>query len=276
MDRTVIVAIASKEVRGALRNRYFLLYTVAFALVIVGFAWVALSGSDVAGQAGFGRTSAGLLNLILLMVPLIGLTVGAQSLVGERQDRSLDYLMAQPVSVSEVFAGKYVGAAASLILMLTVGFSWAGLALALNGGQGSLASFGVLIVLTTLLALGTLSVGYLISSATSQTSAALGIAVTLWLAFVFVGDLGIMGSALVLGLHPDTLLVATLANPLDTFKLLSVEVLHTSLDVLGPAGTYAIDRFGGRLPLLLLGLEALWVALPLPVGYWLFKRTEVR
>ena len=48
---------------------------------------------------------------MLLMVPLIGLTVGAQSLVGDRQDRSLEYLLAQPVSTLEIYAGKYLGAA---------------------------------------------------------------------------------------------------------------------------------------------------------------------
>lgn len=272
MDRTVVVTIAAKEARGGLRNRWFLLYTALFVLLVSVFSWVALSGSDIAGQSGFARTSAGLLNLMLLIVPLIGLTVGAQSLVSERQDRSLDYLLAQPVSSAEVFAGKYLGAAASLVVMLLLGFGWAAMLLAIRGSSGGMASFGLLVVLNTALSLGMLSVGYLVSSVTDHTSAALGIAVTLWLVFVVGGDLGIMGSAIVMGLEPHTLLIATFANPLDVYKLLSVEMLHTSLEVLGPAGTYAIDRFGGRLVPLLVGLEALWVVLPLPLSYWLFQR----
>src|SRR6476646_1645893 len=121
MDRSVIAAIGIREVRAGLRTRWFLLYAAVFLVLSIGFATLAMGGSDLTGQPGFGRTSAGLLNLMLLMVPLIGLTVGAQSLVSEREDRNLDYLMAQPVSAGEVFLGKYLGAAASVALVLMLG-----------------------------------------------------------------------------------------------------------------------------------------------------------
>lgn len=276
MDWSTVVTIAIKETRTGFRNRWFLLYSVVFTALIVAFASIALSSTGVTGQAGFGRTSAGLLNLILLMVPLIGLTIGAQTLVSERQDKSMDYLLAQPVSASEVFFGKYLGAAAAITIMLVLGFGWAGFIMVLRGSSGSLGGFGVLVLLTVLLGLGMLSVGYLVSSFTAQTATALGIAVTIWLGFVIIGDLGIMGSSLVLNFNPSTLLALTLANPLDTYKLLSVEILQTSLDVLGPAGVYATDRFGGQLTPLLLAVEALWVLLPLPIAYSLFKKACVQ
>jgi Cu-processing system permease protein len=259
-----------------LRNRWFLLYSALFLVMSVGFSWVALAGSDVTGQAGFGRTSAGLLNLMLLMVPLIGLTIGAQSIVGDRQDRSLEYLLAQPVSTLEVYAGKYLGAAFSIVLLLIFGFGWSGVVMAVRGSASSSSDFILLVVLTTLLALAMLSVGFLISSVSPQTAAALGIAVSLWLGFVVIGDLGIMGSSLVMNLDPPALLGLTMANPLDTYKILGVDLLGASLDVLGPAGVYATDRFGGNLAAVLLGVEALWVLLPLPIGYWLFRRMDVR
>lgn len=276
MDYAAVVAIATKEARAGLRNRWFLLYAGIFLVLSVGFSWVALSSSDLTGQAGFGRTSAGLLNLMLLMVPLIGLTIGAQSIVADRQDRSLEYLLAQPVSPLEVYVGKYLGAAAALVLMLVFGFGWAGLAMALRGSAGSPGDFVLLIVLTVLLGLGMLSIGYLISAWSPATAAALGIAVSLWLVLVVMGDLGIMGSSFVMEFSPSTLLGLTLANPLDTYKLLSVDLLHSSLDVLGPAGAYATDRLGGNLPAVLLAVELLWVLLPLPIGYWLFRKVSLR
>src|SRR5690606_22185651 len=106
MDWLTVSTIAMRDARAGLRNRWFLLYAVMFLGLSVAFSWVALAGSDLTGQTGFGRTSAGLLNLMLLMVPLIGLTIGAQAIVGDRQDRSLDYLLAQPVSPLEVYVGK--------------------------------------------------------------------------------------------------------------------------------------------------------------------------
>jgi Cu-processing system permease protein len=274
MDRTVVAAIAAKEARAGLRNRWFALYTIIFAALIIGFAAVALSASELTGQAGFGKTSAGLLNLLLLMVPLIGLTIGAQMIVSDRQDRSLDYLLAQPVTALEVYAGKFLGAAFSFVLLLLIGFGGAGIVMALKGGSGGVGSFLILVALTLLLGLAMLSVGYVISSFSRQTAAALGIALTLWLLFVIVGDLGLMGSSMVLGMTPETLLSLTMLNPLDVYKLVSVDLLHTSLDVLGPAGIYAVDRFGSSFSYMMLGLLALWIIVPLPIGYWFFKRTD--
>jgi hypothetical protein len=85
-----------------------------------------------------------------------------------------------------------------------------------------------------------------------------------------------MGSALVLDLPADTLLTATLFNPLDVYKILTVDLLQTSLDVLGPAGAYANEELGSFLPVVLFGLLAVWILVPLPIGYRLFKRTDFR
>lgn len=274
MDKTIVAAIAAKEARVGLRNRWFALYTVLFSILIIGFVAFALSGSSLTGQAGFGRTSAGLLNLLLLMVPLIALTIGAQLIASERQDRSLDYLLAQPLTALEVYIGKFIGAALSLTLMLLIGFGGAGAVMAFRGGAGKVGGFLMLVALTLMLGLAMLSVGYLISSFSRQTAAALGIALTLWLLFVIAGDLGIMGSSMVLGMSPEALLSATALNPLNVYKLASVDLLHTSLDVLGPAGIYAVDQFGSTFSYLMLGLLVLWIIVPLPIGYWLFKRTD--
>ena len=274
MDKAIVAAIAAREARVGLRNRWFALYTILFSILIIGFVAFALSGSDLTGQAGFGRTSAGLLNLLLLMVPLIGLTIGAQLIASERQDRSLDYLLAQPLTALEVYVGKFIGAACSLALMLLIGFGGAGAVMAFKGGSGGAGGFLVLVVLTLMLGLAMLSIGYLISSFSRQTAAALGIALTVWLLFVIIGDLGIMGSSIVLGLSPEALLSLTVINPLNVYKLAGVDLLHTSLDVLGPAGIYAVDRFGTTYSYLMLGLLALWIIVPLPVGYWFFRRTD--
>lgn len=276
MDRVTVTTIAMRDARAGMRNRWFMLYAIMFLGLSVAFSWVALAGSDLTGQSGFGRTSAGLLNLMLLMVPLIGLTIGAQAIVSDRQDRSLDYLLAQPASPLEVYAGKYLGAASALVLLLVFGFGVSGAIMALRGSAGRASDFLLLAGLTILLGLGMLSVGFLISSFSPQTSAALGIAVSLWLVFVILGDLGLMGSSLVMGLQPDTLLALTLANPLDTYKLLNVELLHTSLEVLGPAGMYATDRLGTALAPVLMAAVAVWVVLPLAPGFWLFKKMSIQ
>lgn len=275
MDGMILRTIGAKQIRAGLRNRWFHLYTMLFLVLSIAFSSVAMTGSSLAGQPGFGRTSAGLMNLMLLIVPLIGLTIGAQAIVAEREDRFLDYELAQPVGAAEVYFGKYLGAAVSLCLALAFGLGAAGVLLALRGTANT-GDFLLMVVLTMLLGLGMLSVGYLVSSFAQRTATALGSALALWLGFVMLGDLGLMGSAAVMSMTPGTMLGLTLINPLDTYKLAGVNLLQASLEVLGPAGIYAIDRFGSALTALLLVLLALWVVVPLPIGYWLFRRTDVR
>jgi hypothetical protein len=50
--------------------------------------------------------------------------------------------------------------------------------------------------------------------------------------------------------------------------------IQANLEVLGPAGLYATDQFGGLLlPLLLIGL-ILWIVVPLSAAAALFSRQE--
>ena len=187
---------AEKELRDALRNRWFLLYTLAFIGLSLALSYMSLAGAGIAGFAGFGRTAASLINLVLLIVPLMALTIGAQSLAHEQEQGTLAYLLAQPVTRAEVFVGKYLGLALSLLASLALGFGIAGVVLALNGGAGSPAAYVSLTVQTFLLSLTMLSVGFLISALTKRASVAVGIGLFLWLAFVFLGDLGLMGTAI--------------------------------------------------------------------------------
>jgi Cu-processing system permease protein len=150
-----------------------------------------------------------------------------------------------------------------------------GVVMAIRGSATGQGDFLLLVLLTTLLGLGMLSVGYMVSSRSPQTAAALGIALTLWLLLVVVGDLGLMSSAIVMDLNPETLLALTLANPLDVYKLLGVDLLQTSLDVLGPAGIYANSELGGLLTPVLAGLLLVWIVAPLPLGYMLFTRKDL-
>jgi len=121
-----------------------------------------------------------------------------------------------------------------------------------------------------------LAVGFLISTVARRTALALGVAIFVWLGFVFIGDLGLMGGAMMLRLRVEELLGLALVNPLQVFKLAALSSLHASLDVLGPAGLYASQTFGRWLPALLGGVLALWLAIPLALSAIVFARRPLR
>ena len=275
MNVAIIWTLAQKELGDALRNRWFLLYTIAFAGLSLALAWLAMSGLGNDGLAGFGRTSASLINLVLLIVPLMGLTLGALSLAGERESGTLLYLLAQPISQLELLLGKFLGLALALMAALGLGFGLTGLLIAVRGGGAQASTYLVLLLLACLLATASLSLGFLLSAAVQRGATAVGLALFLWLLLVFFGDLGVMGTALVLQLDVNQLLSLALVNPLQLFKIAAVLDLRQNLEVLGPAGTYAYRTYGSQLMPLLVGFLLLWVTLPFLLATRLFQRRGV-
>lgn len=269
-----IRTIAEKELRDALRNRWFIVFTVAFAGLAFALSTMIQSGGTQLRVMSFGKTAASLINLVLLFVPLIGLTLGAANLAGDRETGALVYLLAQPVNRIEVLLGKYLGMAGALLATLSLGFGLAGAALALQGSIQDAGGYLMTVILAYLLALAMLSLGFLMSTLTQKTAAALGGALFLWLFLVFIGDLGIMGTAVSMRLPIEVVFLIAVLNPLQMFKIASILTIQANLEVLGPAGLYATDQFGGLLlPLLLTGL-VIWIILPLFGAISLFSRQE--
>jgi Cu-processing system permease protein len=275
MDVENVFVLIQKELRDARRNRWFLLYALAFAGLSLALAWTALSGAGNYGLAGFGRTGASLINLVLLIVPLMGLTLGALSLAGEREKGTLIYLLAQPINQLELLLGKFVGLSLALIAALGLGFGLTALLIAINGGTSQVSVYLVLMGLAALLAIASLSLGFLISAAVQRSATAVGVALFLWLALVFFGDLGIMGTALMLRLNVNQLFGLALLNPLQLFKIAAILDIRSNLEILGPAGMYAFRTYGDQLRPLLLGLLLLWVIIPLSLTARLFKKRGV-
>lgn len=265
-------AIARRELREAVRSRWFLLYTIAFAALGLGVSYISAASSGGSGLAGFGRTTAGLINIVLLVVPLMALTAGAGAVASDRERGMLAYLLAQPVSRTEVLLGKYLGLAAAMLASICLGLGACAAILAFKGGAAGPASILWLAGLTLGLALGMLSVGILLSTLARKASVAVGTAIFLWLALVFITDLGLMAGALAMRLRIEELLTLSLFNPLQVYKMWSLHAIDASLDVLGPAGLYAAEEYGSRLHLIFGGCLAAWIILPLAAATFVFSR----
>jgi Cu-processing system permease protein len=264
--------LAWRELREAVRSRWFILYTVAFAALGLSISYVSSISSGGTGLSGFGRTTAGLINLVLLVVPLMALTAGAGAIASDRERGMLAYLLAQPVSRLEVLLGKYLGLAGALLACITLGIGACAVILSVKGGATEPASILWLAGLTFALALGMLSLGMLLSTMARKTSIAVGTAIFLWLTLVFVTDLGLMATTLVFNLRIEELFALSLINPLQVYKMWSLHAIDATLDVLGPAGLYATDEYGSRLHLIFSVCLALWILLPLALAAIIFSR----
>ena len=271
MELSVTWTIALRELREALRNKWLVGFAIGFAVLSLTLSRTSLSSAGYAGLGGFGRTAASMVNALLLFVPLLGLSVGAGVIAGDREHGSLLYLQAQPVSKTEIFLGKALGTSLGAIAALSVGFGIAMLTLAASGASNATA-FLSLAGYTLLLLLASLGLGFLISSLTSRTATATGAALLLWLGVAFLGDLTLIGTVLALRPSPANLLALLMVNPLQLFKLGAILSLHATLDTLGAAGQYALFHFGQALPWLLTALLLAWTVAAFGLALTLFNR----
>ncbi|MDJ0952907.1 MAG: ABC transporter permease subunit [Acidimicrobiia bacterium] len=270
----IIAVVARKELRDAIRSKWFWLWAGAFGGLAALIANIALPGSQVAEFGNFGRTAASLVSLVQVIIPLMGLTLGAQSLAGQRESGALRFLLSHPVSRSEAFWGTYLGLAGALLATAAAGFGAAGLITGLQGSGADAGSFVRIAALSWVLAVTMLGIGMLISTFTNRAGAALGTAVFVWLTFAFLGDIGLMGTSIATDMPVSALFFAALANPVEAFRLASLTAFSGSLDILGPAGTYAVDRLGEQLDTILLATTVVWAAVPAGLAAVRFNRSK--
>jgi Cu-processing system permease protein len=271
LDATV--AIFGKELRDATRSRWLLAFAATFALVALALALVQQQGGI--GAQGFNRTTASLINLCLLLVPLLALVLGAGAIAGERDRGTLSTLLSQPLTSTELLLGKYLGLNVAVWAAVGLGFGVAGVLVALVSPVTDFGHYLLFIVLSAALASAMLSVGVLISVLSDGRSKALAIAVLTWFVAVLFYQLAAIGFVLAFASSGGTLLGAALLNPVEAIRILAVLSLEPDLRVLGPLGAYLHVEFGSFVSAVMLGAAVLaWVAIPLGVAAAIFRHQD--
>ncbi|AKJ30803.1 ABC transporter permease [Caldimonas brevitalea] len=265
-----IWALAAKEFRDRMRNRWVL----AVALVFTVFSLViATMGGAQQGALGFRSiefTIASLVSLVIYLIPLIALLLGFDAIVGERERGSLDLLLALPITRLELLLGKYLGLAAALSLSMLAGFALVGALMFKPLGWGGLYHYGGFVLSSMLLGLAFLSLAVMLSVLAHDRARASGLAIALWFLFVLVFDLLLLG-ALVFGggrwggdLFPYLLLL----NPADVFRILNVFSLDQVRTLYG-LDSLVPPALGS--PWLLAGAMLAWIVAPLGLATWRFR-----
>ena len=215
-----IHAIAAKEIRDGLRNRWVLATSLLLAALALALG---LLGSAPTGSVKVDPltvTVVSLSSLSIFLVPLIAMLLAYDAIVGEADRGTLALLLSYPVARWQVMAGKFAGHLVILALATGAGYGFAGLALQwLHGGGLDAAAwrpFALLIGASVLLGASFLALGYLVSAAVRERATAAGIAVGVWLFFVVIYDMALLGAlAADQGRHigPGALNALLLLNP---------------------------------------------------------------
>jgi ABC-type transport system involved in multi-copper enzyme maturation permease subunit len=271
-----VSVIASWEYRTAVRARWVLTMAVVFGLLCVVVTLLAFRTVRELGLSGIGPASATLVNLGVLLPSLMGLLLGAGSLVGAREQGMLAMICAQPLRRSAVATGAFLGLTASLCATLGIGFGVAMLIIAGVATASDVPALVTLIGATLGVGAASVAIGVAISSLVSNRVQALTLAVGLWIVLSLGVDLALAALAPSVHLGPTGLLAAVLANPLEAGRILALLGTNFEGTALGPFGAYLVGTFGrwGAVALLAASLVA-WTLVPLRVARWALPRKDL-
>jgi Cu-processing system permease protein len=275
---SAIATIAAREIRDGLRNRWVL----GAALLMAGLALtLSFLGSAPTGEVGAGPlevTIVSLSSLTIFLVPLIALLLSHDAIVGEQDRGTLLLLLSYPVARWQVVLGKFLGHIAILGFATALGYGAAAAALAIGGAgvdREGLLAFAGMIGSSILLGAVFVALGYLVSVIVRERATAAGLAIGIWLAFVLLYDMALLG--LLVADQGRTIGAAAfnwllLANPADVYRLLNLAGLSKASMFAGMAGLTGQMQFARGV--LFLALAA-WVAAPLSLATLVFSRRQM-
>ena len=272
-----LVILAGNEIRDGLRNRWVAAIILLLAALALSLALLGSAPSGTVQATPMSITVASLASLTVYLLPLIALMLAFDALVGELERGTLLLLLTYPVARWQVVVGKFLGHSLILLVALLVGYGGAGLVLQFTGGADaeSWRAYLVLMASSWLLGSAFIALGYLVSVLVRERATAAGVAVAVWLLFVVLYDLGLLGLLLAdteQALSTQLVAGLLLANPTDIFRIVN---LTGSEAVSLLAGMAEAGRAAGFQPALLVALLLGWVVVPLALTVIRFQRKEL-
>mgnify|MGYP000523503174 FL=1 len=270
--------ITGKEVRDSLRNRWVLAATLLLAALALSLGFLGSSPTGSVKADPLTITVVSLSSLSIFLIPLIAMLLAYDAVIGEIERGTMALLLSYPVSRWQVLVGKFLGHLIILTLATTAGYGLAGMALQLAHGGLDFAAwqpFALLIVASVLLGAAFLAMGYLISAKVKERGTAAGIAIGVWLFFVVIFDMALLGILVADSKQAITapmLETILLFNPADVYRLLNLTGYENTAMYAGMAG------LSGQLTLgmpVLVAAQLLWIALPFALAAWIFRKRQI-
>jgi len=259
-----VVKVMRYELSDVLRSRWLVIYTLFFLVV---------TDSLLRFTAGGANAEVGLLNVVLVIIPLVSIVFGTMHRYNAREFTEL--LLAQPISRRRLFGGQYLGLAVPLSLGFVAGVC---LPLILHGfddaqQRRTLATLlGVGVVLTFSFS----GLAFAIALRLEDKARGLGAAIAVWLltTVLYDGFVLLLGSMFADYPLEKPLLALMLLNPVDLGRVLMLLELDVSA-LMGYTGASLKSFFGssGGMALAVSAL-LLWAAVPPLAALHLFRRKD--
>jgi len=275
-----IYTVAKKEFLDNIRNKWVILLTIIFVILIVVFSYVAggQTGGDTFGN--MQNTVFGLVGISSLLIPLIAIILGFSTISGEAESGALYVVLSYPIRRIEVLLGKLLGLGLVITTSIFLGFGLGGIVIALTVGTQSFVGYIAFILLSVFLGFTYLSLSICISAYCKRriTSIGGGILVFFWSMIygsILMAILFATGGSMediMAGNIPDWFFNSVVFSPSDLHQTAVQRAFGvTTIDAAG--FTMSIPEFLS-VPVLLLS-HIIWFIVPLVLAYYFFKRRDI-
>ncbi len=273
-----ILIVARKEIQEGLRNRWVLATTLLLAGLALSLTFLGSAPTGTVGVRALDVVIVSLSSLTIFLLPLIALLISHDAIVGEMERGTMLLLLSYPVGRWQVMLGKFVGHLAILAFATLLGYGAAAGALVITGeaiDAESWKAFASMIGSSILLGAAFIAVGYLVSAMVRERGTAAGIAIGIWLLFVLIYDMALLGLLVVdqgQSLSGGLLNALLLLNPADAYRLFN---LTSSGNISAFSGMAGVAQNASLSPFTLLAALAAWALVPLGLATLAFSRREL-
>jgi Cu-processing system permease protein len=273
-----ILIVARKEIQEGLRNRWVLATTLLLAGLALSLTFLGSAPTGTVGVRALDVVIVSLSSLTIFLLPLIALLISHDAIVGEMERGTMLLLLSYPVARWQVLLGKFVGHLSILAFATLLGYGAAAGALLATGAEidaESWTAFASMIGSSILLGAAFIAVGYLVSALVRERGTAGGIAIGIWLVFVLIYDMALLGLLVVdqgQVLSGGLLNALLLLNPTDAYRLFNLTGFANISAFSGMAG---VAQTATLSPSALLTALAAWALVPLGLAALAFSRREL-
>ena len=272
--------IANKDFADAGRSKMLWALTVLLVLLVAGVSAIPYLLAEGTTPT-FEQALSFLFTPIALLVPIIGLVVGYQAIVSERETGSIRFLLGLPNTRRDVVLGKVIGRAGVVAVPTLIGFLVGAVVIAALYDGFIVTDYLGLLVFSLIMGLVYVSVAVAISASVSSRAKALAGVLGFFVLFDFLWEFVPMAMYWAVegnlpgfdGLPAWYLFVLRLSpgQALSAIALTLIEFAGA-----GDLDLTAAGRVAGEVPFYLENwfawiIVVLWIVVPVSLGYLRFK-----
>ncbi len=233
--------IVQSDIRQNLRSRWFWAYSILFGGFVAIMFTSGITESQIIGFVGLSRLMVTFMQISMAILPIYVLISTVRSVVGDRENSVMEYILSLPVSFSSYFWGKLIGRFIIIYTPVFIALLGAVLWALMTNIDVPWDLFFLYSALLASLVFFFLGLSMYISARASSQDIAVSTAFIIWLFLVAFIDLILIGIMLRMRGDPNWIIGLGMLNPLQVFRTGSLLLFDPKLTVMGTASYYVLD-----------------------------------